>query len=105
MLILSVFIRNICFYLFITFHHLGLIPLGSKHSIRLCIVFCPSYTFAPVTDMATREYGESFPLDWLITIFFVTYVIFSFPSSNLVEKRGLRFGVLFGMQLIVAQLI
>jgi fucose permease len=40
-------------------------------------------------------------MDLLITIFFVTYVIFSFPSSNLVEKRGLRFGVVLGTNIFL----
>jgi hypothetical protein len=62
------------------------------------------YTFAPVADLAVQLYGPAFPLDWLITIFFITYVIFSFASSRLVEERGLRTGVLIGTALICGQL-
>jgi fucose permease len=31
-----------------------------------------------------------------VTIFFITYCIFSFPSSRLIEKRGLRAAVVVG---------
>jgi hypothetical protein len=54
------------------------------------------YTFAPISDLAVKFYGKDFPLDWLITIFFITYVVFSFASSRLVEEKGLRLGVLIG---------
>ena len=53
-----------------------------------------------MADLAVQLYGPAFPLDWLITIFFITYVIFSFASSRLVEERGLRTGVLIGTALI-----
>ena len=54
------------------------------------------YTFAPISDISLAYFGPSFPLDWLISVFFITYVIMSFVSSRLVEEKGLRTGVLIG---------
>jgi hypothetical protein len=58
------------------------------------------YTFAPVSDLADEYYSSdsySFPLDLLITIFFITYVVLAFPASRFVERNGLRSGVLLGI--------
>jgi fucose permease len=56
------------------------------------------YTFAPVADLAIEYYSHAtaFPLDLLITIFFITYVLLAFPASRFVEQHGLRSGVLLG---------
>ena len=54
------------------------------------------FTFAPIADQSYRLYGTSFPLDMLITVFFIVYCITTFPASRFIEVMGLRNGVLLG---------
>jgi len=48
------------------------------------------YTFAPIAHLAEEFYAEAIPLSFLITIFFITYVVFAFPSVRLIDTYGLR---------------
>jgi MFS family permease len=68
--------------------------------MSVCLIFkIFSYTFAPISDVAIDFYNansKGLPLDLLITIFFVTYCIFAFPSSRFIERYGLRLGVVLG---------
>jgi FLVCR family MFS transporter 7 len=58
---------------------------------------CVQTTQAPIHNIAVDHFhGKVEHIGHLITDFFVTYVIFSFPSSWIIEKYGLRFGVLLG---------
>jgi MFS family permease len=45
---------------------------------------------------ACRYYGEGTQLGYLVNLFFITFVIFSFPSSWFIERFGLRAGVVLG---------
>ena len=60
-----------------------------------------AYTYAPISRYAEDLYlpsdsESSFSMSMLIDIFFIIYVIFSIPSSYVLEKRGLRFSLLTG---------
>lgn len=55
------------------------------------------YSFASINQFAMQEYpaiGQS--LSHLITYFFITYVIFSIPSAWIIDKFGLRTGLVIG---------
>ena len=53
------------------------------------------YTFASISHLAKAEY-PTISLSSLVTFFFLTYVVFSFPSSLFIERFGLRSGVVLG---------
>jgi MFS family permease len=46
--------------------------------------------------MSEAAYGPGFNPDMMVTIFFITYTIFSFPTSHFIERYGLRAGVVVG---------
>ena len=53
------------------------------------------YTFASISHLAKAEY-PTISLSSLVSFFFLTYVLFSFPSSLFIERFGLRSGVVLG---------
>ena len=76
----------------------------SKALALLNNVIC--YTFAPIAMFAHRYYHGHSDVGHLIVIFFITFVVFAFPSSWIIERYGLRAGVVLGgwLQMIGAGL-
>ena len=67
-------------------------------SMAACLNNVICFSFAPFNRTARHYYGRSRDegLEWFITCFFIVYVLFSFPASWIVRKKGLRFGVVVG---------
>ena len=53
------------------------------------------YSFASISAIAHAEY-PSISLSSLVSLFFLTYAVFSIPSSLFIERFGLRSGVVLG---------
>eukprot|EP00823_Brevimastigomonas_motovehiculus_P003589 TRINITY_DN2215_c0_g1_i1.p1 TRINITY_DN2215_c0_g1~~TRINITY_DN2215_c0_g1_i1.p1 ORF type:complete len:627 (-),score=166.04 TRINITY_DN2215_c0_g1_i1:326-2206(-) len=54
------------------------------------------FSLAPVVDQAEKFYDSFMDLSYLIDLFFLTYVLASFPSSRYLQKHGLRAGLVLG---------
>ena len=59
------------------------------------------FTFAPISSAARQYYGTGVNLGHLVAFFFMSYILFSFPSSKFTERYGLRAAVLLGAWLQV----
>ncbi|KAG7380582.1 Major facilitator super domain-containing protein 7 [Phytophthora pseudosyringae] len=54
------------------------------------------YSYAPIASIVEDRWEQRLPSEHLITIFFISYMPCSFVGSWIVDKFGLRFGVLLG---------
>src|SRR4051812_20503574 len=72
------FLNNLICYTFASIHHLA-----------------RDYYTDPINPSATPHLAD------LVSAFFITYVICSFPSSYIIDRFGLRVGVLIGSWLQV----
>ncbi|KAF0695192.1 Aste57867_13956 [Aphanomyces stellatus] len=71
-------------------------------SLLSCLNQAICYTFAPVSHIAELSWGYQIHCTTLITIYFIAYIPFAFVGSWIMDKKGLRFGVLFGAVLQAA---
>eukprot|EP00743_Colponemidia_sp_Colp-15_P009406 GILK01010284.1.p1 GENE.GILK01010284.1~~GILK01010284.1.p1 ORF type:complete len:513 (+),score=67.72 GILK01010284.1:60-1598(+) len=67
--------------------------------IQSCLNQMVCYNFAPVSHLTKEHFGHHTKPSWFVTAFFITYVLFSFPATWLVDKFGLRFAVVTGAAL------
>eukprot|EP00823_Brevimastigomonas_motovehiculus_P002788 TRINITY_DN165_c1_g1_i1.p1 TRINITY_DN165_c1_g1~~TRINITY_DN165_c1_g1_i1.p1 ORF type:complete len:688 (-),score=173.64 TRINITY_DN165_c1_g1_i1:276-2339(-) len=51
------------------------------------------FTFAPIANKANDYYRDDIPLDTLVTIYFITYIVFSYSSIKFLERKGLRLSI------------
>ena len=56
------------------------------------------YTFASISHIAKPDY-PNMSLSSLVSYFFITYTLFSFPSSLFINRFSLRSGVILGASL------
>ncbi|KAE9292772.1 hypothetical protein PR003_g24676 [Phytophthora rubi] len=54
------------------------------------------YSYAPISSIVEDRWEQRLPSEHLITIFFISYIPCSFIGSWIMDRRGLRFGVLLG---------
>ncbi|KAH9104922.1 hypothetical protein LEN26_000603 [Aphanomyces euteiches] len=68
-------------------------------SLLSCLNQAICYTYAPVSHMAEANWNNQIRCTTLITIYFIAYIPFAFVGSWIMDKKGLRFGVLLGAAL------
>ncbi|EGZ08653.1 hypothetical protein PHYSODRAFT_524001 [Phytophthora sojae] len=54
------------------------------------------YSYAPISSIVEDRWEQRLPSEHLITIFFISYIPCSFIGSWIMDRQGLRFGVLLG---------
>uniref|UniRef100_K3W927 Uncharacterized protein n=1 Tax=Globisporangium ultimum (strain ATCC 200006 / CBS 805.95 / DAOM BR144) TaxID=431595 RepID=K3W927_GLOUD len=54
------------------------------------------YSYAPIASIAESRWQQRLHSTELITVYFVSYIPCSFLGSWLMDKKGLRYGVLLG---------
>lgn len=57
------------------------------------------YSYAPIASIAETRWQQELHSTELITVYFVSYIPCSFVGSWLMDKKGLRYGVLLGAAL------
>ncbi|EQC37890.1 hypothetical protein SDRG_04911 [Saprolegnia diclina VS20] len=68
----------------------GLLSLLSGLNQAIC------YSYAPIAKMAEASWDYGVESTTLITIYFIVYLPFAFVGSWVMDKKGLRYGVLLG---------
>uniref|UniRef100_H3GX45 Major facilitator superfamily (MFS) profile domain-containing protein n=1 Tax=Phytophthora ramorum TaxID=164328 RepID=H3GX45_PHYRM len=54
------------------------------------------YSYAPIDSIVEQRWKQRIRSEHLITIYFISYIPCSFLGSWIIDKQGLRFGVLLG---------
>nr|CCA23492.1 Major facilitator Superfamily putative [Albugo laibachii Nc14] len=57
------------------------------------------YSYAPIVTLSERRWGQQLHSTELITIYFIAYIPCSFLGSWIIDRMGLRYGVLLGAML------
>jgi fucose permease len=71
-------------------------------SLIMLTIGCAWICFSPIFDLLQDVYGVSlFTVNYLSLSYMVFFIPVNFPSTIVLEKYGLRFGVLFGFFLSV----